>query len=63
MVMTSSAGGGDEEGVKACFTERPEITCREAKTMIIDGHTRQRKESGKVTLDRPAVYILNTLCF
>lgn len=62
MVMTSSAGGGDEEGVKAYFTERPEITCREAKTMIIDGYTKQRKESGKVT-DRPAVYILNTLCF
>lgn len=51
VVMTSSVGGLNEEGVRTWCTDRPEISCRQAKTIRIDSEIRQ------------AALMLVTLCF
>lgn len=63
-VMTSSAGGGGEKGVRGWITDRPEITCREAKTVMIDGHMNHRNKSEEVTSDPQCIrhtFLLNAL--
>ncbi len=50
--------GGDEEGVRAWFTERPEISYRETKTIMTESGVMLRMISG--LLETPS---LNALSF